>query len=145
MPTPAKSLCFFGSLPQVMLSLYMNVTGGLDWVQIYLLVGRCGSMYKLFFIFFTFLSTFAVFNILTGVFVEKAVAASAPLQEEMVLEHRRQHAVDTATFTELCQHFDEDRTGTITLDEFYERMKDDRMLFYMAAIGLEIRDVALCC
>jgi hypothetical protein len=133
----------FGGVLRTMVSLYMAVTGGNDWVVYYNLVELLGDFYTLMFLFFTFFFAFALFNILTGVFVEKAVVAATPDREELVLEQRRKALKEAEEFRRLCMRLDLDHTGTITQDEFKENMQDGSMVAYMASVGLEVHDVEL--
>merc|ERR1712178_656207 len=82
----------FGSLGASMKSLYMSVTGGQDWVVYVKIAAQAGWVYELSFIFFTFFFSFAVFNIITGMLVEKSVAAAQPDREDRVLLQRHKAA-----------------------------------------------------
>merc|ERR1712192_3247 len=104
---------------------------------------RAGELYSWMFLFFTFFFAFAIFNILTGVFVEKAVQAAAPDREETVMQQRR-HILDQAEeFREICHLLDLDESGTISLEEFKQNMLNPTMVAYMFAVGLEVHDVEL--
>jgi hypothetical protein len=133
----------FGGVWRTMLTLYMAMTGGQDWEVYYDVVEVLGTFYVLVFIFFTFFFSFALFNILTGVFVEKAVVAAQPDREELILQQRRKVLQEAEEFRRLCERLDKSKDGTITLEEFKENMQDEDMIAYMASVGLEIHDVTL--
>eukprot|EP00928_Gymnodinium_smaydae_P027241 TRINITY_DN21121_c0_g3_i1.p1 TRINITY_DN21121_c0_g3~~TRINITY_DN21121_c0_g3_i1.p1 ORF type:complete len:636 (-),score=113.04 TRINITY_DN21121_c0_g3_i1:51-1958(-) len=133
----------FGSLAKTMLALYMSVTGGNDWIVFYRTTELAGSFYSSAFLIFTFIFGFALFNILTGIFVEKAVVASQPDREDLVLEQRRRSISEAKEFYNLCLRLDLDGTGTITLEEFKENMTNETVISYMASVGLEVYDVEL--
>lgn len=133
----------FGSLYTSMVSLYMAVTGGNDWGYYLDLVKKAGVFYELLFLMFTFFFVFALLNILTGVFVEKAVVAAQPDREEIILEQRRKTMEDAHEFKHLCHLLDTDHTGTISKAEFMQSMKNELLTSYMAAVGIEVRDVSL--
>lgn len=137
------SLMYFGSVLLAIVHLYMAVTNGNDWIVYYEVVERCGSFYRLVFLFYTFFSVFALFNILTGIFVEKAVLATQPDRDEIILEQCRKSRREADEFRVLCRHLDEDNSGTISFEEFVQSMQDDRMVAYMASVGLEVHDVEL--
>lgn len=114
-----------------MLTLYMAVTGGSDWVIYYDILYELGSFTPLLFVGYTFSFAFAIFNILTGIFVERAVAANMPDREQqIVLERQRLReqadvlrdlfSCSWAGLDELFQvakGMDLDSSGTISLDE----------------------------
>lgn len=131
----------FGSMGSSMLSLYMDVSGGRDWADNYFLVSKAGPLYSALYITFMFFFAFALFNILTGVFVEKAVVSAQPEREQVILEQRRKTMEEASEFRHICKLLDTDETGTISRSEFYESMQNDLMVSYMHAVGLEIRDV----
>lgn len=84
---------------------------------------------------------FALFNILTGVFVEKAVASCQPDQDELVFKQRMQAMQESEELRALCSKMDTDASGTISAAEFTQSMHNLQMLSYMASEGLEVNDV----
>jgi hypothetical protein len=134
---------YFGTVPLAIVNLYMAVTSGNDWALYYEVIERCGAFYRMAFLFFTFFFVFALFNILTGIFVEKAVLATQPDRDELILEQCRKSRKEADEFRVLCNRLDTDHSGTISYDEFVLSMQDDRMVAYMASVGLEVHDVEL--
>lgn len=130
---------WFGSMLKAMLSLYMAMTGGNDWGTLFRTVSYAGQSYALLFLVFTFLIFFAVFNILTGVFVEKAVVAAQPSREEFILEQHRKIEEDAKEFKHMCHLLDINNTGTISRDEVAQAMENELMVAYMTAIGIQVR------
>eukprot|EP00913_Durusdinium_trenchii_P020424 g19188.t1 len=106
----------FGSVGASMLSLYLSVTGGNDWSMYYAVMVQIGSFYPAVFLSYTFFFIFALFNILTGVFVERAITWF------------------------ICDRWSKDASGKITKSEFINDMKDDRIVSYMHSLGLEMHD-----
>jgi len=135
------ALKHFGSVIVTIVTLYMAVTGGNDWVVYYSIIEKCGWLYCIAFLLFTFFFIFALFNILTGIFVEKAVLASQPDRDELILEQSRKARKETDDLRFLCNQLDTDGSGTITLSEFVASMQDERMVSLMASVGLEVHDV----
>jgi len=131
---------YFGSVGNSMLSLYLSVTGGNDWSVYYVVMTRIGSFYPAVFLSYTFFFIFALFNILTGVFVERAVAASLPDREELISEERKKLFQQVEDLRNLFKALDTDGSGKITKAEFINDMKDDRIVSYMNMIGLEMHD-----
>ncbi|CAE7233216.1 unnamed protein product, partial [Symbiodinium microadriaticum] len=123
------------------LSLYMAVTGGNDWVEYYETVRQCGPFYDVLFLLYTFFFVFALFNIMTGVFVERALTAAIPDRDEMIWEEQKKLAKQVEDFKALCNQLDTDNSGTITKSEFKKHMRSDVMVSYMSSVGLEMHDV----
>jgi hypothetical protein len=95
------------------------------------------------FVFFTFFFVFALFNILTGIFVEKSVVAAVPDRDELILEQSKKAKMEAEEFRQLCVKLDDSNTGLISLAEFMLCMEDEHMVSYMATVGLEVHDVEL--
>jgi hypothetical protein len=132
----------FGSVSQTMLTLYMSVTGGDDWSMYYQVASLAGAWYSLLFIFFTFFFTQALFNILAGVFVQKALLASKPDRDDLVLDQIRKRKKEEEEFRQLCRRLDQNNDG-ISYPEFVESMSNELMVSYMSSVGLEVHDVEL--
>lgn len=134
-------MAHFGSVLQTMLSLYMAVTGGNDWSLYYTMLEQMGSFYHILFIAYTFFSAFAIFNILTGIFVERAVAASMPDREQQILLERRKLLEQANELRDLFACMDMDNSGFISFDEFVNCMKNPRIVAYMSSVGVSVHDV----
>merc|ERR1712232_1100737 len=134
---------FFGSVSLTIVNLYMAVTGGNDWAIYYNIISRFGTFYTVAFIFFLFFFSFALFNILTGVLIEKAFEAGQPDRDELILEQCRKTKKDADEFRAFFISLDTDKSGTISFSEFVECMQDERLVSYMASVGLEVHDVEL--
>jgi len=131
----------FGSTSRTMLELFKTISGGAEWSIIYGLLLPVGELYPAGFVAFIFLFIFALTNILTAIFVERAVEAAIPEREEQVLEKRREMIGEAAEFKKICKLVDRDKKGKISLDEFKRAMKNGVLVAYMASVGLEIHDV----
>ncbi|CAE6912630.1 Scn11a [Symbiodinium sp. CCMP2592] len=130
----------FGSVGDSMLSLYMAVTGGNDWSVYYEATIAMGSFYPVVFLSYTFFFIFALFNILTGVFVERAVAAALPDREELIAQERKKILKQVEDLRALFKALDSDRSGKISKAEFLADMEDDRIVSYMHTLGLDMHD-----
>merc|ERR1712241_1319406 len=64
---------WFGSVQRAMVMLFQSTTGGIDWGDLYDTVALAGELPALFFLCFIVFFNFAILNIVTSIFVEKAV------------------------------------------------------------------------
>eukprot|EP00929_Paragymnodinium_shiwhaense_P060280 TRINITY_DN30123_c0_g1_i1.p1 TRINITY_DN30123_c0_g1~~TRINITY_DN30123_c0_g1_i1.p1 ORF type:complete len:528 (+),score=135.72 TRINITY_DN30123_c0_g1_i1:397-1980(+) len=130
----------FGNTVTSMITLYMAVTGGDDWVKFYNTTQLAGAFYPWLFLFFTFFYVFALFNLLTGIFVEKAVQVGAVDREEVIAQQQRIRQRTKDEFRHLCRVLDQEETGFIDRSIFVEGMKNPNIVNYMASAGLEVRN-----
>jgi len=133
----------FGSLAKTIVSLYMAVTGGDDWSKYYRIVSCAGWMYGWMFIFYTFVLFFALFNIVTGSLVEKAMSSNKPDRADRILNQRKVFAEQKEQFLDIFKAMDEDESGKISRSEFLKCMSNPAVLAYMASIDVAVDDVEL--
>ncbi|CAE7473463.1 SCN8A [Symbiodinium natans] len=130
----------FGSLDKTMKTLYLATTGGFDWersLHLLELTGSVGSWAWLFYIAFF---NFALFNVLTGMFVDHAMKWSQSDNQNLITEHRSQELQDASRLQRLCEAIDTETTGRISWEDFEAFVSDESALIYLASLGLEIHD-----
>merc|ERR1719231_723886 len=109
---------YFGSVEAAGLGLFMSTTGGISWVEMYEVVVLGGGIVSFAYLFFIGFFGFAVITILSGIFIEKALAASQPDREAQALEQRRNEESECEEMRKLIQQMDADGSGSLTLPEF---------------------------
>lgn len=130
----------FGSMEDSMFSLYKATTGGNDWDYYYKILVPVGWVYTAMFVIFTAFFNFAVFNVLTGIFVDHAMQASLPDKDSMVFEMRRKEWHELAEVKRLCHQMDFNQSGAISWQEFKDRLADPTVKAYLHSLGLEVKD-----
>jgi len=131
---------WFGSVGSAMLSMFMGTTGGIDWGDLYATVKHCGPTFRFFFLFYIVFFNFAFFNIVTSVFVDKAMKLAKP-DEETLLAERKQHDLELdQMLRELFNMVDDDDSGVITIDELQQAIEDARVLHKFELLGISVRD-----
>lgn len=131
---------FFGSLPTVVLSHVMAVTGGISWHEVSELLARCSLVHLLVFVFYVLVMVLMVLNIITGIFVTDAIQM-AQSDRDFALQAKMEN--DSSKCSELKRLFyelDSDHSGCLTKKEFEELTKLPRVNAAFGALGLEIFD-----
>jgi voltage-gated sodium channel len=133
---------YFGSVETAIITLFKATTGGDDWTTFYdaLLPTANGWI----FITFVCFSHIALMNILTGLFVEKAMKLAEPDREVMFFEKRKVEIHQMEEITKLCVEMDIDRNGVISHEEFQRQMSTpgSKLRTYLGTLGLT-RDAEL--
>ena len=131
---------FFPDLAMTLLTLFMSITGGLDWRDLQKALLDVSVVYACIFVFFQLVTVLAALNIITGIFVNDAVEMARLDSEMKVQQEMDQNRRYLQTLHELFQEIDTKKHGAITLEDFKEQMgrEDVRMLFAM--LGLEVSD-----
>eukprot|EP00438_Fugacium_kawagutii_P027500 Skav205609 [mRNA] locus=scaffold460:207730:211644:+ [translate_table: standard] len=92
------------------------------------------------FLFYIAFFTIAVFNILTGIFVEKALHMSD--QADRAVEYMKQERDDAQDLRQICNRIDCDGNGRIAWPEFEAYMQNNADGFArLKACGLDVHDV----
>jgi hypothetical protein len=130
----------FGTLDTSVLSLFMAMSGGDDWSAFYTVLVDLPAQYRFAFLLFIIFSTFAVANIVTGVFVESALQANMKDRDTVVHEELRVKKDYMQTMREIFEEMDEDGKGTISMTEFEDKLKDERVIAYFNVLKLDVSD-----
>lgn len=133
----------FGSVEAAMLSLLMATTGGEDWVKLYDTLRPLGDFALGIFIFYIAFMHVAVMNIVTSVFLDKAMTIAQPNVETVMLTKREKDMADTKELTELVSQMDTQKKGVITFSDFQQFMQTPKFRLYFDVRGLNVKDTAM--
>jgi hypothetical protein len=133
----------FGSVQRSMLSLYMATTGGNDWAYYFDMIAQTSDVTACIFVFYTAFYYFGVFNLLTGMFVDKAVRASQPDQDMQIFEQRLQEGAFIQGFMSIFDQFDLERDGLINVEEYEAVIKSDQGRIFLGVLGLSPTDTRI--
>merc|ERR1719359_1947906 len=84
----------FGSVSSAMRSLFMSATGGDDWSKFHDTIKAMGPVYDYLYLFFMAFTLIAFFNVITGVFAEKAMSLASPTTEDMARKRKGREIKD---------------------------------------------------
>lgn len=120
---------YYGNLPRGVLSLYQAMTGGVDWNDLLQpLEDQITPWMGLVFAAYIAFAVLAMMNVVTGVFVESALAtARADRESEVVSQVRR-----------LFQITDRDSSGSISWEEFCFALDDEDMGRFMKTLDIDV-------
>eukprot|EP00929_Paragymnodinium_shiwhaense_P112534 TRINITY_DN80791_c0_g1_i1.p1 TRINITY_DN80791_c0_g1~~TRINITY_DN80791_c0_g1_i1.p1 ORF type:complete len:753 (-),score=147.97 TRINITY_DN80791_c0_g1_i1:396-2654(-) len=140
-PPAPQLMRYFGTLSGSTVSLYMAMSGGADWGEIYEALRPLPLEYRLVFLAFVTLTVFALVNVIMAVFVENAMQRSQNDREFLVQQELETKLEFVAQMQRLFEELDTNRSGTLTLDEFAAKMNDENVLSYLGSLGLDIDQV----
>merc|ERR1719333_787751 len=129
----------FGSLATTMMTLFKMITGGCEWsvaVQPLQSVHN-GGIYVALLMFYVAFSTFAVLNVITGVFCQSAVEGAADNQAEAIEAQVRNKVEYAERVKTLFRAVDQDSSGDVSESEFSEFVESDIGRAYLAGLGME--------
>mmetsp|Transcript_62119 Transcript_62119/g.110841 ORF Transcript_62119/g.110841 Transcript_62119/m.110841 type:complete len:659 (+) Transcript_62119:84-2060(+) len=127
----------FGTMPRSMMSLYMGMSNGRDWGELYDPLEELSWIYQTMFIVYITFSIFAVVNVVTSIFVETALRTSERDREFQIQEELRSKEDYLRSIYKLFKEIDTNDSGTITINEFEEKLEDERALVYLKCLKLD--------
>ncbi|CAK9102797.1 unnamed protein product [Durusdinium trenchii] len=121
---------WWGSLGDSVSTLFMSITGGISWqIAENPLFALSGAWKVVFFAYISF-TTFAVLNVMTGVFCQSAIESAARDHDMAMQNVMQDNRAFMRKFSHLFHMLDQDDTGFITLVELEERMEDPDVKTY---------------
>jgi len=130
----------FGSVEKAILSLYKASTGGDDWHVFLEQMEMVGPMYAFVFIFFIAFSQIALLNILTAIFVQRAMKLAQPDRETMAIQIRNEEMAAFEEMRRIMHEADVNVNGTISAKEFCEQVQYGKLGAQLAVVGLDVKD-----
>mmetsp|Transcript_46470 Transcript_46470/g.123417 ORF Transcript_46470/g.123417 Transcript_46470/m.123417 type:complete len:635 (-) Transcript_46470:100-2004(-) len=130
----------FGGLHWAMLTLFMSITGGVNWTTVVTPMFTVDLFYGFLIILFMVGMTLAMLNIIAGIFLNEAID-SAQMNRHIVAQ--AQISRDRVMFTELVKlfkQFDKDQSGSLTLDELADAWELHDLGAQFRYLGIEFVD-----
>lgn len=139
-PHPGFKL-HYSSLPDTMWSLFLSISGGLDWSDVQRPLSDISVAYTLLFGFFVIFTTFGVMNVVIGMFV---AAASENIDKQILTQ---EHLVRKRQFLkdmfQLFKEFGAEEDGELTFEQFRDKMEMDEVRATFALHELDCEDAHL--
>mmetsp|Transcript_62225 Transcript_62225/g.144777 ORF Transcript_62225/g.144777 Transcript_62225/m.144777 type:complete len:625 (+) Transcript_62225:63-1937(+) len=132
----------FGSIELTMMSLFQAATFGESWVVQYRLMKHLGWAAAATYVLFVAVFSVVVWNLFTGVMVQRIFDLAAPdLTEDLNEKQKKQLDMEEMLLSAFLK-MDKDLSGSISLDEFAKAMTDDEFRDLFKKTGLDIDDIA---
>ncbi|CAE7665311.1 Cacna1f [Symbiodinium pilosum] len=130
----------FGGLESSMHTLYASITGGLTWIEARDALAEISTLWGLLFEAYIAFCTFAVLNVMTGVFCQSAME-SAEKDHELVLQNVVQEkAKYFRAVRRLFAQLDQNGDGGITAKEFEVALQDPALMHVFDALEISADD-----
>ncbi|CAJ1359674.1 unnamed protein product, partial [Effrenium voratum] len=137
----------FGSLPNMMVSLWAAISGGDDWMSYGDLLKKMDPAHRYFwtFVCFTAFSVVGLLNVVTGVFVDSAVSAAEACksEDEVTASQRKEEEVEEKKLKAVLVKADEDGSGHITSEELDEHLAERNNQALWSHLGFAPKQVKM--
>lgn len=131
----------YGSLLETMLSLWKAVTGGADWEAF------CDPLFQISpFMGFTFVmyiafTVCAMMNVVTGIFINKAIKAAEGDLELVILANNRDRKEHMEAVKRVFEKADTDGSGCLNKEEFIHHFNDPCVQSFFTVLELDLDGV----
>jgi len=131
----------FGSVQQASLTMLKSISGGEDWGPIYDSISKAGIMNSICFLVYVLFVWLSVTNIITAIFVDKALKNAKPDADDALMEKHQEDLDKMQELQSIFQSMDHDNSGTLTLAELQSSFRDIRISSFFELQGLDIKSL----
>jgi len=133
----------FGSVQQALLTLFQCISGGEDWGPIYDLTTEAGMLSSACFLLYVLFVWLSLTNIITAIFVDKALQKAKPGADDLILQRHQQDLESIQQLQRMFRSIDEDGSNTLTFDELQQSFHNLQILDFFEVQGLDVKDVEM--
>jgi len=131
---------YFCSLPMTLLTLFMSMTGGIDWWVGAKAMLSIHPAYAVLFVLFVLLMVVVVLNVITGIFVNDAVAF-ARMDEDMRMQAELQESRQlTDRLNSMFRDIDTSSNGSFTLEDLKAQLQRHEVNMLFSLLGIDVSD-----
>jgi len=131
---------YFGTMPSAFVTLFMTVSGGVSWVELYRPLTDVHWASAAVLVFFIFFTIYALTNIITGIFVDTAIQSAQNDRDEVIQSELLQAEGVLQQMREVFGDADTDGDGEITFEELNSHLNDEHVRAHLAALGLQLEE-----
>lgn len=127
-----------GDLSTTMYSLWKSISGGLDWGDVADPLFEISPMMGFVFLVYIIFCTCAILNVVTGVFVNKALKIAETDMDTMILQSNQQKQEYINQISQVFQHADSNGNGFIDVHEFTRHCEDKCVQDFFRYLELDL-------
>jgi len=131
---------FFGSIGWSILTMFMTISGGIDWRDAAIPLFDVGVLAVMFFLCYVALMVLCVMNVLLGIFCQCALDTAATDKENVITLQMQEKERFVKTLRSLFNGWDDSGDGVCTIQEFEKHIQDEKTQALLRSLGIEGRD-----
>jgi len=127
----------YGNIQRTMTTLFMTISGGLEWRQAALPMSRLGWVYGIIWMAYIAFMIFGMLNVLTGIFVDAAFQAMTNDRDNIIQTQLEEKHSLINMIRGIFEDSDVDGSGQVTFLEFQKLLDNPDMVAYLEAMGID--------
>jgi len=129
---------YYGSVPRAVVSLFMTISGGVDWYEAMKPLKAIHWLYEPVFNAYVFFMVIGVLNVVVGAFVA-ATADIASKDRDCLVKAELTHMMAyTRKIRTFFQEADKDKSGMLSWQEFKTHLQTPEVSAYLQALELDV-------
>ncbi|CAK9076733.1 unnamed protein product [Durusdinium trenchii] len=136
-----EGLVYWEGIIQCMHTLFMTITGGIDWNEAYRPLKKVSFVGVTLMNLYIVIGFFTILNVITGVFVNTAIEGASADKDIATLKQAQNRVMHVAS---LRQAFHEIETATghlLNAQDLAAAMEEDKLSAFMESLGISTDDV----
>lgn len=135
---------YWASLPDSMLTLFLAISGGVDWSQTMVPLGEVSGLAATTLCLYIIITVFAVINVVTGVFCNTAIESAAEDKDIAIMKQMKQQRAQVESlrgFFEKIQTVEGNVGNQVSLRDLKEALHRDKLSGFLESMGISTQDV----
>lgn len=132
---------YWSSVPTSMLTLFMSITGGLDWEAPVRPLWGVSRLAVVLVLIFVAITVFAILNAVTGVFCNTAIESAASDKEVASMRQVQSKAKQVDTLRGIFQELDRGKTNELSIEDIHQGIEEGELSNFLESIGISTGDV----
>jgi len=141
--THAAVLELYGGVPMAMNTLFMTISGGIDWRDAMIPLNEIHWVYKWAFSLYIFFMVIGVLNVVIGAFVARTGEIASRDREYLVRAQMKDLHIYFHKVRTFFKEADKDKSGMLSIEEFRETLKHPEVQAYFSALDLDVSQAEL--
>jgi len=130
----------FGTVFKAMTVLFEAISGGNDWSELARELKTIGEVYYVIFALYVVFVALGVLNIVTSLFVDGTMQASASQKDEMLKAAQEKKHAMADMMGDLFQELDSDQSGKLSWEELEEHLSDENLQEYFNVLEIQAEE-----
>lgn len=129
---------YYGDVYKAMVTLFMAISGGVDWVDRMSPLLQISDIFGPFFMVYIFFMYFGVLNVVIGAFVASTSEIASRDREVCIQQEMQNLQAYRKRIKQFFEDADKDHSGTLTWDEFAAHLDNTQVKAYFQALELDV-------
>jgi len=132
---------YWSNVLRSMLTLFMSITGGLDWEAPYRPLREFSDVAAGLVVIYVALTVLAVLNVVTGVFCNTAIESAASDKDVATLRQMQAKNKQVETLRSIFQELDRGKTNELSIEDINEAIEQGELSGFLESMGISTNDV----